>query len=206
MDGQDVLVFSSASTSSGNVAPDRTLTAGFNIGAILLDAANDRLFLANTGGNAIDIYDGASALATGTITATRSLSGPTTGLQSPAGIRIDSNGRLVVSNFGSPSITPSITMYTGAATVTGDTAPAATISGANTAFTGLSQITLRSVGGTTDELYVADVSGKALIFGNLSGATGNIAPTRNISGSNTGLGSGSPTAATVHGVAIDPTH
>ena len=205
IDGQDVQVFSSASTSSGNVAPARTLAAGFNIGAILVDAANDRLFLADLGGNAINIYDGASALPTGVITATRSLSGPTTGLQRPSGIRIDSNGRLVVSNFNAPI---SITMYTGAATVAGDTAPAATISGANTAFTGLSQITLRSVGATTDELYVADVSGKALIFANLSGATGNIAPTRNISGANTGLGSGSPAAGaqTVHGVAIDPTH
>ncbi len=202
VEGQDVLVFSSASTSSGNVAPARTLTAGFNISAILLDAANDRLFLANPVANAVVIYDGASALATGAVTATRTLSGAATGLANPAGLRIDSNGRLVVSN-ASP---PSMTIYAGAATVNGNAAPAAAISGGNTAFTQTSQIALRPVGSTSDELYVADTAGKVLIFANLSAATGNIAPTRNISGANTGLGNGTSATAVVRGVAIDPAH
>lgn len=202
IDGQDVLVFASASTSSGNVAPDRILNTTFNIGAILLDAANDRLFLADPGSNAIRIYDGASALAAGPITAARNLSGASTGLASPAGLRIDSNGRLVVSNASAPSIT----IYTGAATIDGNVAPAATITGGTTAFTQTSQIALRPVGATSDELYVADTAGKVLIFANLSAATGNIAPTRNISGANTGLGSGTSPTAVVRGVAIDPAH
>jgi len=202
IDGQDVLVFGSASTSSGNVVPDRTLNTGFNIGAILLDAANDRLFLADPGSNAIRIYDGASALAAGPVTATRTLSGASTGLASPAGLRIDSNGRLVVSNAS----TATITIYSGAGTLNGNTAPAATISGGSTAFTQPSQIALRPVGSTTDELYVADTAGKVLIFANLSAANGNIAPTRNISGASTGLGNGTGAAPTVLGVAIDPAH
>jgi hypothetical protein len=202
IDGQDVLVFSSASSSSGNVAPDRTLNTGFNVGAILLDAANDRLFLANPGANSIEIYDGASALASGAVTSTRSLAGAATGLSSPAGLRIDSNGRLVVSNASSPDIT----IYTGAATVNGNVAPVATISGGSTGFTQTSQITVRPVGSTSDELYVADTAGKVLIFANLSAATGNIAPTRNISGASTGLGNGTSATAVVRGVAIDPAH
>jgi hypothetical protein len=118
-DGPDVIVFSSASTSSGNVAPARTITTAFNISAIYLDAANDRLYLADPSTNSIDIYDGASALATGTITPTRTLSGAATGLANPAGLRVDSNGRLVVSNANPASVT----IYTGAATVTGNVAP-----------------------------------------------------------------------------------
>lgn len=201
IDGQDVLIFGSASTSSGNVVPDRTLNTGFNVGAILLDSANDRLFLADPGTNSIHIYDGASALS-GAVTATRTLSGASTGLASPSGLRIDSNGRLVVSNAAAPGIT----IYTGAATITGNVAPAATISGGSTAFTQTSQIALRPVGATSDELYVADTAGKILIFANLSAATGNIAPTRNISGANTGLGNGTSATAVVRGVAIDPAH
>jgi hypothetical protein len=201
-DGPDVIVFSSASTSSGNVAPARTITAAFNISAILLDAANDRLFLADPSTNSIDIYDGASALAAGAITPTRTLSGALTGLANPAGLRIDSNGRLVVSN-ASP---PSVTIYTGAATVSGNVAPVATITGGSTAFTQPAQLAMRSVGGTTDELYVADAAGKVLIFANLSAANGNIAPTRNISGASTGLGNGTAAGPVVLGVAIDPSH
>ena len=62
-DDIDILVFSSASTATGNIAPARTLSPGFAAAAILIDGANDRLYVADSAGNSIAIYDNASTLA-----------------------------------------------------------------------------------------------------------------------------------------------
>lgn len=204
VDGPDVLAFDAASTSSGNVAPGRTLTPAFaNIGAMLYDGANDRLFLADVVGNAINVYDTASTL-TGNITANRTITGPSTGLATPVGLRLDANAvpRLVVSN-ANPK-TPSLTVYGTPGTATGDVAPAATISGANTGLTGPGELALNPAG--SGELYVLDIAGKVLIFNNFATASGNIPPSRTISGSNTGLGTGTPATPTAVGIALDTTH
>jgi hypothetical protein len=200
VDGPDILVFSPASTSSGNVAPSRTLTAAFAVGAILLDTSNDILYLADPVTNTINVYTGASALASGAITQTQQITGAATGLNQPSGLRLDGTGRLVVSNFK----TPSITIYGSPSTAKGNAAPAGTISGASTVLTGPTQTAFNPAG--SGELYVVDFAGKVLGFSSFSAATGNLAPTRNISGANTGLSGATATAPTARGVALDTTH
>ncbi len=188
-DDLDVLVFSSASTADGNVPFARDIQPGFSVGAVLIDSANDRLFVTDPGGNAVNVYDSASTL-NGAVTASRSISGAATGLGNPVGLQIDSSGRLIVSN-ASP---PSITVYTAAATANGNVSPVATISGSNTGFVSPNQIALDAT--ARDTLYVADPgSGSIAVFTSFSIANGNLAPTRIITGSsttlsNTGLNSG----------------
>jgi hypothetical protein len=188
-DDTSVLVFASASTASGNAASARDIQPGFTVGAIFLDAANDRLFITEPNGNAVDVYDNASTL-NGAVTATRRIAGAATGLGNPIGLQIDGSGRLVVSN----SSPPGITVYTGAATANGNAAPVATISGSNTGFVSPNQIAFDAT--ARDTLYVADPgSGSILAFTSFGVANGNLAPTRVLGGtattlSATGLNSG----------------
>ena len=194
-DDLDILVFSPASTANGNLAPQRDILPGFTIGAIFVDSANDRLFVADPTGNAIDIYDSASTLNGSVPVATRQITGAATGLGTPDGLAIDGGGRLVVSNANPPSIT-----FYNAATATGNATPAATISGSSTGLVGPNQIVVDTFGSGT--LYVADANAaKILIFGNLSTANGNLAPTRSISGAATTLS----TTASNAGIALDTT-
>lgn len=195
-DDTNIEVFSSASTATGNIAPARTLDPGFTVSAILIDGTNDRLYVADQAANAIAVYDSASTLATGPITATRTIQGAATHLATPGGIQIDGGGRLVVSN-ASPA---SITIYNGAATATGNIAPSAEIVGSNTGFGAPDQIVIDSTGSGT--LYNADPSAaRVAIYSNLSSSTGNIAPNRVISGPGTTL----TTTGLPEGVAIDRT-
>jgi hypothetical protein len=193
-DDVDVLVFASASTATGNVASARDIQPGFSVGAIYVDTANDRLFVTNPGGNAVNIYDSASTL-NGVVTPTRQIVGAATGLGSPVGLQIDGSGRLVVSN----STPPSITVYN-AATANGNTAPLATISGSNTGLVSPNQIAFDT--SARDTLYVADPgSGSIAVFTGFISANGNLAPTHVISGSSTTLSA----AGLNSGVALDIT-
>lgn len=193
-DDLDVFVFNAASTANGNVAVSRDIQVGFVVSAVLIDSAADRLFVADPTGNTIDVFDSASTL-TGAVTPSRQISGAATGLGHPAGLRIDTLGRLIVSN-SSPA---SITVYN-AASASGNVAPSATISGTNTGLVTPNQIDFDPTGSGT--LYVADPgAGNIAIFGSFSTASGNIAPTRTISGalttlSATGLNSGVAVDAT----------
>jgi hypothetical protein len=197
-DGTQIEVFGSASTADGAATPLKTFTPGFSVSALFIDGANDRLYAAELTGNAIDIYDNASALVSGGITASRTLKGPTTHLGSPAGVQLDGAGRLVVSN-GSASA-KSITIYNNAATVTGDTAPSAEIVGTNTGFSNPNQIAIDPTGAGT--LYMADRgAGKIPVYGDLSSTTGNVAPTRSINGPATTI----TVAGQAVGVAVDNT-
>jgi len=205
LDDPRILVFNVASLSAGvnNVAPARTLTTSFAAGAaaIFVDVANDRLFVADLDG-AIAIYDNASTLPTGAITPSRSIGGSNTQLANPAGIQFDGVGRLVVSNTGTVSLPPSITIYPASAiTAGGNPAPVAQISGSNTGFSSPMQIAVDTSG--TGTLYLADAgAAKVAVYANLNTATGNInaAPNRSIIGASTGLTAGGPA-----GVAIDHT-
>ena len=207
LDDPDILVFNVASLSTGpnNIAPTRTLTTSSisNVGmaAIFVDVASDRLFLANLDG-AIDIFDNASALPTGAITPSRSIAGANTQLGNPDGIQLDGQGRLVVSNFGSVSAPPSITIYPSSAiTAGGNVAPVTQISGSNTGFSTPMQIVVDTLG--TGTLYLADSNAaKIAVYANLNTATGNInlAPNRSISGVSAGFTAGGPV-----GVAVDNT-
>jgi sugar lactone lactonase YvrE len=195
-DDIDILVFSSASTATGNIAPARTLSPGFAAAAILIDGANDRLYVADSAGNSIAIYDNASTLASGPITASRTVQGASTHLATPSGLQLDGAGRLVVSN-ASPA---SITIYNNAAVANGNIAPNAEIIGSNTGFSGPNQIVVDTTG--TGTLYMADPgAARIAIYSSLSTATGNIAPNRTIVGPGTTI-----TKATLPvGVAIDTT-
>lgn len=201
-DNNTVLEFTPASTVTGSIVPVKILNPGFTPGSILIDAANDRLFVANPAANVINIYDGASALPSGGIVPNRQLGGASTQLGQPFGLQIDAAGRLVVSNVAP---TPSITIYSNAAGVNGNTAPVASIAGANTTLAGPTQITINGVA-SGGELFVADpFAGQVLVFGGIStiGGAQNVAPTRGIAGANTTLASGG--SATARGVAIDTT-
>jgi hypothetical protein len=201
-DSSNILAFASASTISGNSPPVRTIGLGFAASAIFFDGANDRLFIADKAGNTVRVYDGASLL-NGAVAANRTLSGAATLLNHPAGLQVDTAGRLIVSN----SNTPSITIYSNAATVNGNVVPVATISGSNTNLGAPTQMILNNAA-TGGDLHVADGKTAAvLVFTNIAGANGNIAPTRIVSGANTTLdrsgGGTGPFTAT--GIALDTT-
>jgi 6-phosphogluconolactonase (cycloisomerase 2 family) len=194
-DDVNIHVFASASTATGNIAPARNLSPGFSVSAVLIDGANDRLYAVSQAGNAITVYDSASTLASGSITASRTIQGLATHLSGPDAIQLDGAGRLVVSN----ATAPSITIYNNAATANGNVAPAAEITGTNTNFGVPRQIALDNTGSGT--LYNADsVANRVAVYSSLSTATGNIAPNRAFAGPGTTLTGGQPT-----GVAIDRT-
>lgn len=200
-----VVVFASAATVNGTVTASEVLNLGFTPTAILSDSSNDRLYIANGAGNAVEILDNASTLVgtSGTVTASGTLSGPNnTGLNNPSGLRLDGAGRLIVSNTGAVGIN----IYANAATLNGDISPVTIISGGNTTLSSPAQITLDPTT-NSGELYVADPNvGEVVVFSSITTAAGNInaTPNRSISGSSTLLtGSGGLTA---RGVAIDTSH
>ncbi len=194
-DDIDIHVFATASTATGNIAPARTYSPGFSVSAVFIDGANDRLYAADSAANSITVYDSASTLAAGPITANRTIQGAATHLATPGSIQIDGAGRLVVSNAAPPSIT----IYNNAAVANGNVAPAAEITGSSTGFGVPQQIAVDPSG--TGTLYNADpTSSRIAIYTNLSTATGNIAPNRSILGPGTTLSGAQPT-----GVAIDTT-
>jgi hypothetical protein len=198
-DGPDVYVFASASTANGDVAPSRDIKPGFSVAALFLDPAGDRLYLADAAANAVAIFDTASVL-NNTVTATRTLTGATTGLSQPFGLQVDSGGRLLVSNFAGNAIT----IYNSAATINGNVAPTATISGASTLLSNPTQIAANPAS-SSGEVYVANpFVGNVAIFPSYTTTNGNVAPGRNISGTATTLvpSGGHPTA---RGVALDST-
>ena len=201
-DDIDVFVYTSASTANGTnltAAHDITTPITASIGGIFLDAANDRLFVSDPSGNAVEIYDNASSL-DGTVSPTRTIQGAATHLAAPSSLQLDGSGRLVVSNSSASG--PSITIYAANVISTGTGAinaiPVGEIKGASTGFDRPDQIAVDTSG--TGTVYNVD-SGAARVaaFTNLSTATGNIAPARTISGSNTGIS----LASTPKGIAID---
>lgn len=194
-DGTQILVFQSASTTSGNVPPVHNISMGFAVGAIALDVNNNRLYVADTSGNAIDRLEGAS-LQDGTPVIAATISGAATGLARPQGLALDSTDRLLVSNAAGKSIT----IYASASTLNGNVTPTAAITGPATLLSGPDQIVLNS-SSNNGELSVADpLAAAVLVFSNISVINGNIAPTRSISGTSTGL-----VANGVNGIALDPT-
>lgn len=195
-DDTDIFVFGSASTANGNVAPVHDLVVSFSISAIFIDAPNDTLYVADTVNNAIHVYNSASTL-DGPVTANRTIQGAATHLANPGGVQLDGSGRLVVSNSSASG--PSITIYANASAVNGNAAPSGEIKGSTTGFVIPDQIVVDKTG--TGTVYNADSgAGRVAVFANLSTATGNIAPTRTLSGTTTTLS----VAGRPEGVAIDP--
>ncbi len=140
----------------------------------------EHLYVANGGAN-ISVYNNAS-VANGNIFPDRNISGASTGLSSPDGIWYDSSSdRLYISNQSNSSIT----VYNNASTATGNIAPLRTITGAST---GLNYPIGIWYEPSFDTLYVANYNGNSItVYNNASTATGNIAPSRTITGANTNL-------------------
>ncbi len=180
-----ILVFNNASTVNGNTAPSRIISGATTslhgpVG-IWLDAANDRLYVANWSANSIVIFSSVSSTS-GNIVPSRIISGPSTSLSTPFSLWLDSaKDQLYVSN----PLANRITVYNNASTTSGDIAPSRVISGPTTSINFVYGIWLDSA---SDSLYAANFgNNKVLVFSNASTATGDIAPARIISGTNTGL-------------------
>lgn len=193
-DGSRILVYSSASTINGNPTPVRTINMGVTVGAILLDTANDILYVADPADNVIDVLGSASQQNV-VATPTAIIAGLDTKLSGPNGLALDASGRLIVSN----SVVPvSLTIYPSANTANGDVLPVATIGGNVTKLSGPSQILLNR-NANNGELYVADSpSGSILVFGGTNTANGNLQPARIIN-------SPAIAANSIGGIALDTT-
>jgi hypothetical protein len=201
-DDIEIFVFNSASasTTNGNVPFARDISPGFAVSAIFLDATNNRLFVADQAADAIAIFDNASTL-NGPVKATRVIQGVATHLAVPSGVVVDGAGRLIVSNVGNgTTIPPTITIYANAAIADGNVPPVAEITGSNTGMVTPDQIVVDRNG--TGTLYNADPgAARIAAFANLNTANSNIAPTRSINGTSTGMTVGSQPV----GVALDNT-
>lgn len=110
-------------------------------------------------------------------TTSSSITGPATGLNNPAHVVVDGQGKIYVVNRGSQNPVaqnPSITVY--AANASGDAAPVQSIGGGSGWITELSEpygIAVDALG----RIFVAD-NGRVLVFA--AGATGNVAPVQRI--------------------------
>ena len=180
---RDVLVFANASTANGtNLAVQHDIQVGFVISALFFDNATDRLFLADSAANAIDVYDNASGL-NGSVPAARTISGTSTKLDQPSGIAVDALGRLSVSNKGNNSIT----VYVNAGATKGDVPPVVTLTGGSTLISAPGQIAVNN-STTLVELFVGNSSGGNIpIFSDLGANSNNVPPSRNIKLSTTGV-------------------
>jgi hypothetical protein len=190
-----IVVLGPASTISGNVAPLRNLTTSASVMGIALDPVNDRLFLSDSAGNAILIFDNASTL-NGALTPNRTISGAATLLNSPGPLALDNSGRLIVASTQNPA---RITVFAGAATANGNVAPLTTSTLATLTF----QIAVFSNG----DLYSGTSgSNSVTAYTNIAGATGTLTPVRTISGPHTGLNPPFPSAlSAISGIALDST-
>jgi DNA-binding beta-propeller fold protein YncE len=195
-DGASILVFAGASSITGNTPPVRSINMGFAVTGILLNTTSNQMFVANSAGEAVSRLDGAGSQ-NGAAVIAATISGSNTALAHPKGLALDGAGRLAVSNSAVPT---SLTFYANATAATGNVVPVANITGAATLLQSPGQIFLNT-SVTTGELYVVDsLAGSILIFSNVSTATGNVAPARNINGTSTG-----PVANAVNGLALDTT-
>jgi DNA-binding beta-propeller fold protein YncE len=165
-----ILVFSSARTMTGDIAPARTISGGTLNGptGLFLDVVNDRLYVTNNGGDSVLVYDSASTA----IVPTRTLAGAATDLDAPTGIYADTTRNLLY--VATAGITNQILVFNNAATVNGNIAPARSIP-VSSAPAGI------FVDVIADRLYVAS-GNTILIFDGASTANSASTPDRTISG------------------------
>jgi hypothetical protein len=143
--------------SEGNAVPSAVIV-GSNTGlngpkGIAVDSAHN-IYLTNftsTGENAISVY---SAGSNGNVAPAATIVGPDTGLKTPGGITLDSDGSLYASNnLGGPVGTGSVTIY--AVGSSGNAAPIDTITSSFTGINGSQGIALDSSG----KIYLTNATG-----------------------------------------------
>lgn len=175
-----LLRFDNAFTASGNATPAATIVGSnttFNGPSFMtLDAANDRLYIADTSDLSIVIYDGISTK-NGNVAPTRIIAGLLTNLTTPTDVSLDKVRNLL---YVADSV--DIHVFASASTVNGNQAPARTL----TAPFAVSAI---FIDGTNDRLFAADQSGNAIaVYDHASTLpSGSIAATRAVQGAATHL-------------------
>ncbi len=130
--GHSILVFTSASTINGNIAPSRTITGSTITGptGIWLDTSSDRLYITDSGAHALQVFNNANSIS-GAVTANRLIYGASTTFNTPYGIWFDAaTDRIYVADF----LNLSVDIFNSASTINGDIAPSRIIKGANTGF------------------------------------------------------------------------
>jgi len=184
-----IYVFNAPAFVSGSQLPDRSIAVtGLGSGpGLWLDTATDRLYITDfSAAGKVLVVNNASA-ANGTVAAAaRTITGAATGLVSPVGAWLDpARDQLYVANY-SNNTSNAIHVFANASTATGNVAPARTIAGAATLLAGPLFLPWLDVLG--DQLYVANWFGDSVtVYPSASTATGNIAPSRTISGALTTL-------------------
>ncbi len=192
-DNGHVLVFASASTANGNVAPARIITPAFTAYEMVLDPADDRLFILETAG--IAVFDHASTL-NGAVVPDREITSSTGPLSQPEQVALDTSGRLIVTASNGVSSSRKVYVFANAATANGDTAPIA-----------LSIVPIPPVQiavSPAGDLYAADI-GSVDVYAGIATANGPISPSRTIQGPNSNIIFQFGNPAAVFGIAIDPT-
>jgi hypothetical protein len=197
-----ILRFSGASGVNGNATPSATITgSNTKLGCPhfgFLDVPNDRLYVGDFCANAVLVFDNISTL-NGNVAPSRALQGNLTTFDGSHSVAVDTaRDILYVSNAGNSAAVPSyganpdaILVFNNASSVNGNVAPNRMIKGALTNLTFPHGVMIDSV---NDRLYVANLGrgghGYAVLaFDHASSSTqtGNIAPTRNLSGAATQL-------------------
>jgi DNA-binding beta-propeller fold protein YncE len=178
-----ILVFNTARTVNGDAVPDRTITNTAPTllslpTSIYLDVANDRLYIASSGNDAILIYDNASTVS-GDIAPDRELVGAATTISGPTGVALDATrDRLYVTNINNQ-----ILVFANAGSTNGNIAPVGTISGASTTLNNPGALYVDPV---EDRLYIANTANNSiLVFEDASAANGDVTPDRTLVGAAT---------------------
>ena len=178
-----IYVFNNISTLNGTVTPDRIIfgtNTTINFPQFLwLDEQTDSLYVTNYSNHSILVFTSAS-LINGDIAPSRTITGST--ITGPVGIWLDtSSDQLYIADSGAHALL----MFNNASTINGAVTPERIVYGASTTFVTPYGIWLDVA---TDRIYVADFQNESVdVFNSANTINGNIAPSRIISGANTGF-------------------
>jgi 6-phosphogluconolactonase (cycloisomerase 2 family) len=174
-----VLRFANASGVNGNATPTASIAGSATQLStpqyLAVDAANDRLFVANQGTSAILIFEHASTKS-GNVVPDRVISGASTLLVSPVDVQLDATRDLLYVADGAQ-----VLVFATASTVSGNVAPARNISAGFT----IASLLIDSAG---DHMFLANSSSNAVnVYDGASTLNNVVSANRILSGSQTQL-------------------